>query len=295
MKEEFVINEPPANVAIVLENGTCVYCGMSFEAMKSTKEHVIGKRFVPKGTLDGEWNLIVRACERCNHEKGKLEDDISAITMQPDAWGQHATVDSFLPTEAARKGRSKSQRTGKPVKDSAEHLSIDVPLGPSTKMGLGFTGPAQLEDDRAFKLALLHSRGFFYWVTYNKATAKGGFWPGGFFTLLSAPASDWGNPLHRSFVNAVSGWELRVLGVSPKGFFKVAIRRDPATVCWSWAYEWNQRSRIIGFFGDEAAAQNVVNTLSPMPSTVVRQDRNEATRYRTETPLMPEPDRLFSP
>ena len=29
--------------------------------------------------MNGEWNLIVRVCNACNHAKSDLEDDISAI------------------------------------------------------------------------------------------------------------------------------------------------------------------------------------------------------------------------
>ena len=42
---------------------------------------MIGRRFVPKGKLNNQWNLIVRVCIKCNNKKSDLEDDISAISM----------------------------------------------------------------------------------------------------------------------------------------------------------------------------------------------------------------------
>lgn len=68
----------------------CAYCGAAFSRPSDGEaEHVIGRRFVPKGTLAAQWNLIVRACGPCNDHKADLENDISAITMQPDAWGRY--------------------------------------------------------------------------------------------------------------------------------------------------------------------------------------------------------------
>lgn len=261
------------------------------DANNSTKEHVIGRRFVPAGKLDGEWNLIVRACAPCNREKADLEDDISAITMQPDAWGQPAVADPDLTAGAQRKAQgSKSRRTKKSVEESSERLSVDLPLGPGIQMTLGLTSPPQPDNDRLFRLSLFHSRAFFYWITYNETSRKGGFWPGSFFPVLFAMRPDWGNPIHRSFMDAVFEWELKVLGTGAGGFFKVAIRCHPTTTCWSWAYEWNQNLRVIGFFGEEAPAQAIVNAFPSLGWVMIPQSG----RYRRETHLLVEDDKLFS-
>lgn len=74
--------------AIVLRNVACVYCGTSLTKETTTRDHVIGRRFVPKGKFAARWNLIINACEPCNNGKAELEDDISAITLQPDLWGR---------------------------------------------------------------------------------------------------------------------------------------------------------------------------------------------------------------
>ena len=113
------------NRAAILHNSNCVYCGVSFEETNHTKEHVVGRRFVPKGTLENQWNLIVRACKRCNEKKADLEDDISAILMQPNLSGEHVSDHASLKEESVKKAEgSISRRTKKLVKDSQEKTPL---------------------------------------------------------------------------------------------------------------------------------------------------------------------------
>jgi hypothetical protein len=70
MEDSFFLVRP-------LDNVTCPYCGTALTSKTRTKEHVIGRRFVPVGSLDREWNLILQACGPCNRHKADLEDDIS--------------------------------------------------------------------------------------------------------------------------------------------------------------------------------------------------------------------------
>ena len=85
---------------------------------------------------------------------------------------------------------------------------------------------------------------------------------------------------------------LRAEGTGAAGFFKVAIRRDPAGAeLWSLALEWNRAFRIIGFFGDLEAAQVYVDQIPPLSW-----QRIDATqRMRREVELADEDDRLFAP
>jgi hypothetical protein len=91
---------PSPKKAILLRNRNCCYCGDLLKDVGSTKEHVIGRNFVPTNTLDGQWSLILRACLRCNRNKSKLENDISAITMQSDGHGEFVSDDVRLRNEA---------------------------------------------------------------------------------------------------------------------------------------------------------------------------------------------------
>ena len=101
---------------ITLHNRACIYCGFEFDHdVPFTVEHVVGRRFVPKASLENEWNLICRACPRCNQEKADLEDEISAASLYP--WMGTETVDSDVLSKVAG---SFSRTTGKPVAES-EH------------------------------------------------------------------------------------------------------------------------------------------------------------------------------
>lgn len=288
------LRELPVHRPILLDNETCVYCGTLLGEARATKEHVIGRRFVPKGTLAGQWNLIVRACKPCNRRKSELEDDISAISMQPDVWGRHATQDRSLVAEAARKAqKSASRRTKKPVIDSSETVTVKVPFAPGSEMTFTLTAPPQADRGRVFELSRLHLMAFFYWITYDHSSKRGGYWLGGFFPVLEAARSDWGNPIHRAFMDTVIDWEPHVLATGADGYFKVAIRRHPTATCWSWALEWNNNYRIVGFFGEQAPAEAVASAFPPLERTTIAQGNNGWLRYRTEVALAEEEDRLF--
>ena len=257
------MNELPSNAPVRLHNSTCVYCGIALTPDVCTKEHVIGRRFVPKGKLQGNWNLIVNACKPCNRRKSDLEDDISAVSLQSDAWGRFGHGDEEAILEATRKGaRSKSRRTDRPVKDSHEERTVKIPFGRSVNITIGFTSPPQVDDCRLFELAHFHLVGFFYLITFDEIHQRGGYWPGGFYPLLASPRSDWGNPLNLAFMKTVIQWEPRLFGCTAGGFHKIAIRRHPDEDCWSWALEWNRNYRLVGLFGDERAARETVSTFS---------------------------------
>ena len=180
--------------------------------------------------------------------------------MQTDAWGRHAASDTTLAMEAARKARNSiSRRTGKAVKDSSGKIDIKGTLAPGVEFTFNLTSPPQIESNRIYELARMQLMAFFYWITYNHETKKGGFWLGSFFPVLEAIRLDWGNPVHKAFMDAVVNWEPRVLAIGADGFFKAIIRRHPAAVCWSWALEWNHKYRIVGFFGEIEPARALVH------------------------------------
>lgn len=242
----------PPNRAVVLRNTTCVYCGCDLEDSGFTKEHVIGRRFVPKGSLDGTWNLIVRACPACNSQKSDLEDDISALTLALASTGSLASEDPSLAAEVQRKTRgSVSRRTGRTVARSAEPMTIRTPLWSDVILTARMTSPPQIDHVRAFDLARLQLRAFFYRITYDSVTNSGRQWPGVFVPVMLAPLSNWGDRLIAEFTRATRDWPYRYLGVTANGYFKISIRRHPeeGAACWAWAVEWNQTFRVVGFFG----------------------------------------------
>ena len=167
----------PDNKAVLLENITCTYCGCTLENdSNNTKEHVIGRRFVPKGTLDGSWNLIVRACKNCNSIKSDLENDISAITLAGKMWFDTSTSDESAIIEAERKAKNSiSNKTKKSVKYSQENIKINMLFKNGVKMTFNMTAPPQVDENRIFQLAEFKLRAFFYFITYNKDAKIGHF------------------------------------------------------------------------------------------------------------------------
>jgi hypothetical protein len=290
------LKQLPANRAIVLKNETCVYCGcLLLKDLLNTKEHVIGKNFVPKGRLQAQWNLIVRACKPCNGRKSDLEDDLGAISMQPDAYGQHAISDPVLRTEAMRRAQgSLSRKTKKCVKNSFENHRVSSKFGEDLAMQMGFTGPPQADRMRVFELARLQITAFFYWLTFDPLRSRGGYWVGTFMPVTYGLRSDWGNATYLGLMTAVRDWEQRLVAITADGFFKVAIRKHPSAICWSWALEWNHNYRIVGFFGDRAAAENVFRTFSAPEMQIMAQGAGGQLRIREELPLNDHRDIMFS-
>lgn len=281
MQSRLLTNRP-----IVLKNTICCYCGQPLDT--PTADHVIGRRFVPKGTLNNAWNLIVQACRPCNNHKSDLEDDISAITMQPDVTGNYVTDDPILIAEAQRKARSTSRRTGKPVSESSATDTLHMTLGPAT-CSFGIIGPPQVADERAWDLAYLHLAAFFFCITYNEEHARGGFLPGAFQPLPTTPRKDWGNCLQRSFMQHTREWLPRLIGTTASDYFKIAIKRHPDRDVWSFALEWNRALRVSGFFGE------VYEPGLAWPQAIpILRDGEMVIRMREEIPLDPTNDTLFA-
>jgi len=62
-----------------------VYCNERFDGANvvATKEHLVGRNFVPRGSLDGgpSFNFVFNPCHACNNDKSTLEGHVSAITQ----------------------------------------------------------------------------------------------------------------------------------------------------------------------------------------------------------------------
>lgn len=277
-----------------LRNKNCVYCHKPLTDGIRTKEHVIGRRFVSSGSLEKGWNVILGACGRCNGAKSDLEDDISAITVLPGLDGKHAVEDAVLIGDAANKARkSISRRTQKKVEDSDEEQKVRLPLGQSGSLDIGFVCPPQVAPQRIYELCRLQVAGFFYFLTYDAEAGVGRSWLGHFMPLLSAARGDWGHALHVAFMKTVRDWETRLIGTTARGFFRVAIRKHPTELVWSWALEWNQNLRAIGFLGDHYSAQTILDGMGYKEEPKVWVSANEWVRMRAEVPLNPAQDELF--
>lgn len=288
-----ILNMDPSRIKR-LANTLCPYCGKSVSPNTATKEHVIGRRFVPKGVFGACWNLVLWTCEDCNNKKSDLEDDISSITMAFHAAGLPEMNDEILKREAHRKSiRSISQKTGKPVSNSAETLNLKIPLSSNLTISAKFNAPPQLDDERVLELARLQLVGFFYLLTYDMKANRGNWWRNKFIMLNGAIKSDWGNETQCAFMHEVAEWDYRLICSTAEGYYRAAIRRHPSAECWSWALEWNKTFRAIGFFGDELAAREIISripkpTMSSMPETP-----DQWFRFRAEEKLEEDDDILF--
>jgi hypothetical protein len=292
--QEFLTEMAP-NRAVRLHNRICPYCAAPLTKKTRTKEHVIGRRFVPRGKLDGNWNLIVWACLRCNREKADLEDDLSCISMLPDCYGQYAEADPVLIADSVRKAqRSISRRTKRPIADSAEHVTINNMLAPGVQMTFNLVSPPQASSERVFDLARLQLMGFFFWNSFDSKEQVGRFWLGGFHPIIEAKRADWGNSVHRGFMETVISWDPRVIATSADGYFKVAIRKHRSEICWSWALEWNRQFRVVGFFGNRSVAEAVAQKFLHLEKRTIYQNGRDWIKMRNEQPLADQHDILFA-
>jgi len=288
--------EPPPNRPIRLKNVNCVYCNVDLSTVQSTKEHVIARGFIPRGKLDGCWNLIVNACKDCNDFKSNLEDDIATITMLPGLDGKYASDDPALAEEVARRAsKSFSRRTKKLVKDSSESMTIKGELVPGVSITFNMQSHPQLDFQRAYELARLHLVAFFFFITYDHEKQRGHYWIGDFVPVNQASKNDWGNNLMVAFADLVKDWDNRMYAVTADGFFKLIIKAHDSSKCWAWAVEWNKKFRQIGFFGDPSVVDPIADSLPELTMTMFEQNERGYIRGRTEVPLDPEKDILFDP
>lgn len=285
---------PRTNRPTALSNLTCPYCGLKLTKRQVTKDHVIGRRFVPLGSLSASWNLILQSCEPCNNKKSDLEDDISAITMAFHTHGLPGMDDETLIKETARKSqRTVSRKTGKPLSDSTETVSFNSTGRGGLSISANFTAPPQLDDTRTLALARLQMMGFFYFLTYDTSTSHGHWWRGSFQMLNGALKSDWGNPIQKAFASEIANWDYRLIGTFATGYLQVVIRKHPTSDCWAWAMEWNYSYRIMGFFGDEETVATITDKMPPLVTYTLAESQNSHFRYREEVSLSEDNDILF--
>lgn len=283
----------PTKQPVRLDNTRCPYCDVLLTPENWSREHVIGRRFLPKGKLKGRWNLIVRACRRCNGWKSDLEDDISAITLQPTVRGQFARSEPDMIAEARRKGaRSISRRTGKPVEKSNERILVEF-AQPGVKMTFQLVAQPQVEAERVFGLAMAQVAAFCLFLSYDKTTRMGAASPEDIYPIDYSFRPDWGNAVQRGFIDQVVAWEPRLWVGTGDGLFKVAIRRHPTATCWSWALEWNGNLRVIGLFGAAEATVAVGAALPKIEASWLQQVDGSRIASRVQRALDPVDDRMF--
>lgn len=277
----------PIEKPVVLNNLQCAYCGCS--PRKLTVDHVIARNFVPKGSfLANDWNLFVNACEPCNNKKSALENEISALTLQPGVGEHHS--DAAVADIARRKAaKVRSKASGRLVKDSHVSAKLDGRLAPDVSLSFDFVGPPQLAPDSVMRLADSQLQAFFYLTTYDESSRTGSLRPPIRWWHFTR-RTDWGSQLLTSFADETRTWLPRIHGYAAKGNYRIAVKRkDAATNLWSFALEWNRSVRVVGTFGDEDDSERFVASLSFDSMS----ERRPGERYREEVALQRAENDLF--
>lgn len=203
-------------------------------------------------------------------------------------------ADARAQAEALRRSaKSGSRKTGRAVTASGVELKASAKLGFGAELSFNFTGPPQFDDARVYELARLQMMAFFYFLTYDKTKNIGHFWTGGFFPIHGTIKSDWGNSVHRSFMAQSLSWDYRLVLNTAEGYFRAVIRRHPTYECWSWAIEWNDCYRVVGYFGNQESAQALSQELPNTEVQSVLEGPSRWIRHRVEQPLQKEHDTLF--
>jgi hypothetical protein len=281
---------------IVLKNVICVYCGLPFnDERPHTKEHVVGRRFVPVGTLHSEFNVIARACSPCNSHKSKLEDDLSVISMCPTVDGVFAGDPDILRKEVVRRAaKSGNARTGRSVATPEPPIEIKSSFG-AMSMTVTMVGPPQMHEERAFELARMQLAGFYFLLTYNKAEERGGFVQGDFGWITAVRKPDWGNPLMVWFAQETAELPIRLQINTAQGYYRAWMRSlDTTQDTFAWAMEWNQNVRLIGLLGMPEKINQFAASMPELKFQEVARSGSVVRRVRLSTALAEQDDTLFA-
>lgn len=234
--------------SLPISNQICLYCGVPVGAgsiVESNEEHMVGRNFVPKGTMENAFNFSFRACKECNHDKSRLEDHVSGFTL--------LNTPSVETNEKARKAAErKALNSIHPQKrirmgDAHERQEIEFSFGSAT-FKFGLIGQSRPAEDYIPQLAYYHIQALFSLVTTveNPATAAIRILPPDQFRFFDYYLhSDWGNPQLNEFARRAA--EVPCLATISTGadHFRACLRRC-ADKGWLWALEWNKSIRIIG-------------------------------------------------
>lgn len=279
----------------LLSNQYCPYCGVFVGAsaeVDSDKEHLIGRNFVPKGTLEsGGFNFIFRSCRICNARKANAERHISTVTLfNSPSRAANEHIDAIARHKASRDYHP--AKKGVLVKDASDQQSISFGSGGFT-MQFGSSSPPQIIPAVARLLACNHVQALFALITTEnyRIGDKLRILPASQFLYFSEYSyRDWGNPQLLEIVNRVQDWPCYANIDSAGGYFKAMLRGLEGT-CGFWALEWNQFLRVVGAISLENERPELFEGLpdlgwKPLP--------DGSGRFREEVPLLQDSDILFS-
>ncbi|MDY6851956.1 MAG: hypothetical protein SV487_07790 [Thermodesulfobacteriota bacterium] len=270
-----------------------------------SKDHMVGRRFVPKGYLDNQPNIIIGACEECNERKSKLESGLSAISMLPSA--KHYNIEEEIKRKIGEKyskngiiqGGASHPETGKNVYESCANIKIKSKIGPAT---LIFNAIAPPQADKATRcLSIMHIQAIYYVLvnfdqnnqqncTFRDEKSKylNEQYIHPLFILMKP---DWGNCSAFELTKRTNNWGISYQLITAKEFFKAEVRRESKSpeAPFFWALEWNKSLRIIGMIRYPERPTPQESDLPEPP----RHQLNATTRMTFEKVLNPDDDLLF--
>jgi hypothetical protein len=276
-------------------NQHCPYCGVCVgigSEVASDKEHLVGRNFVPKGSLDaGGFNFIFRACQECNRQKSGAERHVSSVTLfnSPSRWSDE-NVNALALHKGARDYHP--DKKGVLVKDASDHQSIELGW-PGIQMKLGIVGPPQLNPDAVCLLACRQIQGIFALIETEdpRIGEKSIFLPAeNILYFGSYIHQDWGNPQVMEIARRSADWDCRASIITADGHFKLLLKTfETGTREWFWALEWNKFLRVIGVICSPSVGPELFSSLPELDCRYMP----DGWRSRREIPLVAAEDILF--
>lgn len=275
-------------------NQYCLYCGILVGAGSTVpfdKEHLIGRNFVPTGTLANSFNFIFRSCRRCNSEKAALERHVSSITLV-NSPGR--ALDEQVNAAAKRKGAHDfhPDKKGVPIGEAIDNHSVEFKHG-STSMEFGMVSPPQVNPVAVQQLSFNYVQALFALVTTEdcRLPEKMRLLPQAHFRYFRHYIyQDWGNPQLLEVAKRVASWTCCANISVADGYFKAILRRD-AQLGWFWALEWNRYLRVTGAITLPDQRAQIFDSLPELSWKLLPDGSGR--RYRMEIPLTGE-DHLFA-
>lgn len=280
---------------IEYSNHWCLFCGEFVgpeSKVSSNKEHLIGRDFVPKGSMNGtNFNFIFRACEKCNGVKSNVERHVSSVTL----FNSPERSEDERINDIALNKAEKDFHPDNPGKTVVESFGqYEVKYGDFMKFK--FTSPPQLNREYVKLLSCYHVQGIFSLLTTMdpKVQKKSGLLPPNqIFYFNAYNVQDWGNPQLLEIAERTKDWPCYCNINTANGFWKIVFKRSSENEGWFWALEWNQYLRAIGGIALPDYNQKIFQKLPELNWKHIQNQDGTSSRTRKEIPLEDEKDELF--
>lgn len=260
----------------------------------SDREHMIGRNFVPQGSLRSDsFNFIFRACRDCNERKAAAERHLSTVTLfNSRARSEDREIDKLAEHKATRDYHP--GKKGVRVRDATDNHEV-IFKGSNFEMTFGLLSPPQPNRDDLVLLAYNHTQALFSLLTTENPRDgnKLRLLPADhFFCFGYYMHGDWGN-LHLAEISQrTSDWPCYANITTADGYFRAILRRSSVDEDgWFWALEWNQCVRVVGGITNSGVGSKPFQKL---PELDWRWLPDGSGRIRRDVPLPEGVDTLFA-